>query len=194
MQQSWKGFTRSALSPNAFKRMKKLELKIPPVGVAIVFVVLSWGCSRWIPWGAAMLVGLGWVGKTAIVVGSLVAVAGIIPFRRARTSVDPFNPQKSTTLVRTGIYSLTRNPMYLGMGLVVLGSAVHFGSFPGLLISFLFFPWMTRFQIAPEERVLTSLFGRAFELYRRDVDRKSTRMNSSHITISYAVFCLKKKD
>src|SRR3989454_7638092 len=31
------------------------------------------------------------------------------------------------------------------------------------------------------------------EAHRREVDRKSTRLNSSHLVISYAVFCLKKK-
>jgi len=118
-----------------------------------------------------MLLGLGWVGKIAIMIGLLVAVAGIIPFRRAGTSVDPFNPEKSTTLVRTGIYAFTRNPMYLGMGLAVVGLAVLLGSLPGLIVTLLYFPWMTRFQIAPEERVLASLFGQEFEQYRREVRR-----------------------
>jgi len=118
-----------------------------------------------------MLAGLGWVGNVAIVVGSLIVAAGIIHFRRARTSVDPFNPEKSTTLVRNGIYAFTRNPMYLGMGLAIVGLAGLFGSLPGLVVTLLYFPWMTRFQIAPEERVLASLFGQPFETYCKNVRR-----------------------
>src|SRR2546429_9156321 len=57
------------------------------------------------------------------------------------------------------------------------------------------FPYTTLFRSPLEERVLQALVPAALYDYlsQRAGDRKSTRLNSSHGYISYAVFCLKKK-
>ena len=79
-------------------------------------------------------------------------------FRKAKTTVNPTKPYASS-LVTWGVYAISRNPMYLGGLTMLLGWAI-FLSNP---LAFLFLPvyvlYLNRFQIAPEERVLTSLFG-----------------------------------
>jgi protein-S-isoprenylcysteine O-methyltransferase Ste14 len=100
-----------------------------------------------------------------------VAIGGVMSFRRARTTVNPLKPETSAALVSTGVYSYTRNPMYLGMLLVLFAWAVYLSSIWSLLGPLLFALYITRFQILPEERVLAGLFGAAFAAYKKRVRR-----------------------
>ena len=105
------------------------------------------------------------------VLGALVVVSGVFAFRRAGTTVDPTRPQAASSLVNTGIYRFSRNPMYLGMLLGLLGWAAWLTS---LLAAFLvvgFVGYMNRFQIAPEERTLAAKFGAEFSAYKSRVRR-----------------------
>ena len=101
----------------------------------------------------------------------MVVVLGAIAFRRAGTTVNPLHPENASALVVRGIYRLTRNPMYLGMLILLVGWAVLLANF----IPWIFLPgfvlYMNRFQIGPEERMLASMFGNDFTLYRSRVRR-----------------------
>jgi protein-S-isoprenylcysteine O-methyltransferase Ste14 len=105
------------------------------------------------------------------VLGAAVALGGVLSFRRAHTTVNPLKPETSAALVSTGVYSFTRNPMYLGMALVLLAWAVYLSSAWSLLGPLLFALYITRFQIVPEERALEGLFGESFAAYRKRVRR-----------------------
>jgi protein-S-isoprenylcysteine O-methyltransferase Ste14 len=110
----------------------------------------------------------------AVVMGAIgvaVAIAGVMSFRRARTTVSPLKPETSAALVSTGVYSLTRNPMYLGMVLALFAWAVYLSSIWSLLGPVLFVLYITRFQIVPEERMLDRLFGASFAAYKKRVRR-----------------------
>jgi len=100
-----------------------------------------------------------------------VAVAGVLEFRRARTTVNPTTPQAATSMVRSGIYRHTRNPMYLGMLLVLAAWAAWLANPAALAVLPAFFLYMNRFQIEPEERILAGLFAGEFDAYRRSVRR-----------------------
>jgi len=104
-------------------------------------------------------------------VGVAVALGGVASFRRARTTVNPLKPETTAALVATGVYSFTRNPMYLGMVLVLLAWAVFLASVLSLAGPARFALYITRFQIVPEERVLADLFGESFAAYKRRVRR-----------------------
>lgn len=148
-----------------------LELKIPPLLVTLLFACVMTIVAFATP---SLSVGgafLWWAGAIVIVAGVAVCAAGVRAFRRARTTTDPTKPGKASSLVRGGIYRWTRNPMYLGFLLVLLGLALLLGSWIALLIALLFIPYMNRFQIAPEERALATLFGGDFDAFRRDVRR-----------------------
>ena len=107
----------------------------------------------------------------SVVAGVCVAMLGVASFRRARTTLNPLKPEKSSALVMSGIYRYTRNPMYLGLLLALLGWAFFLSN----ALAFLFLPafilYMNRFQIAPEERVLVSVFGQEFTAYLSKVRR-----------------------
>lgn len=97
--------------------------------------------------------------------------AGSVAFRRARTTVDPLSPGRATVLVERGVYRWTRNPMHLGMALVLLGVALDRASVPGLLLVGVSCAYVTRFQIVPEERALLGIFGEPYEAHLRRVRR-----------------------
>jgi protein-S-isoprenylcysteine O-methyltransferase Ste14 len=151
--------------------MRGLELKIPPPAVALITALLMWLVSRAIPaldfgFPARRVFAIG-----LAAIGVATAISGVITFRRARTTVNPLKPESASSLVNWGVYTLTRNPMYLGLLLVLTGWAI-FLSNP---LAFLFLPvfvlYINRFQIAPEERALTSLFRQDFVAYQSRVRR-----------------------
>lgn len=148
--------------------MDALELKVPPVAVGGLIAALAWGMDRWgldafERWNGVVLI--------LAVAGFAIAIAGVVAFRRAQTTVDPFSPDKATSLVTSGVYAWSRNPMYFGMLLVLLGWAVFLADGLAVAVTLLFIPWMNRFQIGPEERVMRAKFGEAFEAWAGQVRR-----------------------
>jgi protein-S-isoprenylcysteine O-methyltransferase Ste14 len=106
-----------------------------------------------------------WLAVVLISAGFVTGISGVVIFRKAKTTIDPTKPHASS-LVMWGVYAISRNPMYLGGLIMLLGWAI-FLSNP---LAFLFLPiyvlYLNRFQIAPEERVLTSLFGETYVAYQ----------------------------
>ena len=151
--------------------MPSLELKIPPPAVALVVGLAMGWVSRY---GVLEGVPLAWrVGAALVVaaVGAAFDVAGILAFRRAKTTVNPMKPEKSAALVSTGVFRITRNPMYVGMVFILLAWAVYLASPWALFGPLAFAAYITRFQIKPEERVLAARFGDEFAGYQARVRR-----------------------
>ncbi|MDB5943181.1 MAG: protein-S-isoprenylcysteine methyltransferase [Ramlibacter sp.] len=149
--------------------MNSLELRIPPPVVALFFALLMWLASLpfALPIPFAYRVG---VAIALVIVGLGLRVSGMVSFRRARTTMNPVRPG-ATSLVRSGVYRLTRNPMYLGWTLKLLGWAMFLASPLALLLVPLFMLYIRRFQIEPEERVLSSLFVGEYSQYSEKVRR-----------------------
>ena len=151
--------------------MRALELKVPPPIVAVLVGAAMWVVARLLP--AAPLPDQLRFTFTAVCAGFgvMVALLGVWAFRRAKTTVNPVNPEKASSVVTSGIYGYTRNPMYLGLTSVLAGWAVWL-SVPWVFFGpVAFVLYMTRFQIAPEERVMSSKFGRNYDEYRKRVRR-----------------------
>lgn len=151
--------------------MKNLELKIPPAVVFLICIGLIWEVNRW-----TFIEGLSFKTGTGIiililVIGCLVGVLGIIEFRRKSTSANPHKPENASTLVTSGIYTFSRNPMYTALLIVLCAAAFKWGSLAGFLILPLFISYMTQFQIKPEETVLEQKFGEDFVEYKTHVRR-----------------------
>jgi len=106
-----------------------------------------------------------------LISGALVLVSGIFAFGLARTTVDPLNPEKASTLVVTGIYRWSRNPMYLGILVILCGWGVLLGSFFNLILLAGFVWFINNYQIKPEEQALLALFGDDFQAYMQQVRR-----------------------
>ena len=106
-----------------------------------------------------------------VFIGIATAGTGVFSFSRAKTTVNPMKPDTSSALVVSGIYRLTRNPMYLGILLLLIGWGIFLSNALAFLVLPGFVLYMNRFQIEPEERALTRLFGQAFVTYRSQVRR-----------------------
>lgn len=151
--------------------MASLELKIPPLLVVAIIAGLM-ALTAWLipmgPWHFTDATGLA---LGLFIAGLLIALAGVIGFRRARTTVNPMQPETSRVLVQTGIYRFTRNPMYLGFLLMLAGYGVWLANLPALVWLIGYVLYLTQFQIIPEERWLTQKFGDEFLRYRQHVRR-----------------------
>ena len=95
---------------------------------------------------------------------------GLLAFFRSQTTINPLRPAKASALVTGGIYRITRNPMYVGLAFLLTGWAAWLGSLWPFLGPALFVAYITRFQIAPEERILRRKFGE-FDAYAARVRR-----------------------
>lgn len=153
-------------------RVDALETKIPPVLQMILAAAVTWGLSRidapvgFLDNGPTQLGAL----ALGLIAGGLLldAVGG---FLTAKTSVDPHRPDKASELVSGGVYRFTRNPMYLGMALVVVGVALWLGTVVGMIGPALLVASLTRLQIVPEERYLEAAFGDDYRAFRTRVRR-----------------------
>ena len=151
--------------------MHALELKIPPPVAALLIAAAMWGLSLVTP-SAAVPTLIRLVATIAIALaGVATGISGVAAFRRAKTTANPLKPETASALVISGVYRLTRNPMYVGLALVLLAWAVLLSSAWTLLGPLVFILYMTRFQIMPEERVLSSIFGAAYSAYQTKVRR-----------------------
>ncbi|NNC69291.1 MAG: isoprenylcysteine carboxylmethyltransferase family protein [Flavobacteriaceae bacterium] len=106
-----------------------------------------------------------------LLIGVILGILAIYSFRKAQTTVDPLSPEKATSLVKSGIYKYSRNPMYLALLFVLLAFLVRLGNLYNLIVIVLYIVFITEFQIKPEEKALTSLFGKHYLKYKMEVRR-----------------------
>ena len=151
--------------------MRVLELKLPPLAVGALLAALIWLVSWLVPGFNFLYPGRQFLALTLAIAGAMIIVLGVVSFRRAKTTVNPMKPESSSSLVISGIYKLSRNPMYLGFLLVLVGWAVFLSN----ALAFVFVPafifYMNRFQIDPEEKALAGKFGQEFVDYKSRVRR-----------------------
>jgi protein-S-isoprenylcysteine O-methyltransferase Ste14 len=148
-----------------------MKNKIPPPILLLITGVIMWAVSQSefaypvsIPYPLALAISLAAIGIV------IAAIAGR-QFGIAQTTVNPLSPEKATSLVSTGIFGLSRNPMYVGLLLMSLGWAVWLGSLTNIVVIALFVFVITSLQIKPEEKAMRSLFGDDYEDYCRRVRR-----------------------
>jgi protein-S-isoprenylcysteine O-methyltransferase Ste14 len=148
-----------------------LELKIPPVAVFFIFAAIMWLLEIAVPTAGVSFPAKKPIAAGAAAVGGVFAGAGILSFLRVRTTLDPRAPGKAASLVTTGVYAITRNPMYLSLLFLLAGWAVYLSNFAALVALPFFVVYLNQFQILPEERALASLFGIEFQAYCNRVRR-----------------------
>jgi protein-S-isoprenylcysteine O-methyltransferase Ste14 len=151
--------------------MSSLELRIPPVVLTLAFGVVMWLLARFAPSFNFDFQGNGWIALALVAAGVFVIARGIAEFNRASTTVNPTQPETSSTIVTSGIYRWSRNPMYAGFLLILASWAVQLASIAAGLLLPAFMLYMNRFQIQPEERALTGKFGAEYLAYRQRVRR-----------------------
>jgi protein-S-isoprenylcysteine O-methyltransferase Ste14 len=148
-----------------------LQLRIPPLVVVGLAGGLGWITTRIVPTLNFEFSGRAELAATFGLLGVACSVLGVLSFRFARTTVNPMTPDATTALVVSGIYRVTRNPMYLGFLLLLVAEMVWLANPVAFLVAPAFVLYLDRFQIAPEEIALRSRFGAEFDAYAANVRR-----------------------
>ncbi len=94
-------------------------------------------------------------------------IAAFLSFKKQKTTVNPLQPEMASSLVISGVFKYSRNPMYLGLSLILLSVAIQFNFVGGILIVFVFIAFIAKFQIIPEEIAMEKLFGEEFIRYKK---------------------------
>jgi protein-S-isoprenylcysteine O-methyltransferase Ste14 len=151
------------------------DLKVPPLLVWLFFAGGMFGVaysapdlSFSLPAKSARALGLGFV-----VLGGAIALAGVAAFRAKRTTANPLNPGAASSIVSSGIYRFTRNPMYMYLGFffALAGWALFLSNIGAVLLLPGFVVYLTQFQIKPEERTLLEKFCPEYARYMTQVRR-----------------------
>ncbi|HHF2970663.1 TPA: isoprenylcysteine carboxylmethyltransferase family protein [Vibrio diabolicus] len=151
--------------------MRKLELKVPPVAVFLLVILLMYGLTVLVP---SLNISVPFV---EVVVGGLtllssyMGIAGVYEFHKVKTTVNPVKPDTASSVVRTGVFSFSRNPMYMALLLLIIAIGLWWQHLSVVLCSVVFVSYMNRFQIKPEERILERLFGEEYVDYKNHVRR-----------------------
>ena len=106
-----------------------------------------------------------------MIAGLIVLLIAISAFIKFKTTINPLKPEQASSLVMTGIFKFSRNPMYLGMLLLILSLWIKTGAILGFIFVPGFIAYMNYFQILPEERAMTALFSGKYEVYCQQVRR-----------------------
>ncbi len=151
--------------------MHALESKVPPVAAAFFIGLLMWLISWAVPGFEFVFPWRDPAAASLAIAGAVVSCLGVLSFKRAGTTVNPTRPNASSSLVASGVYALSRNPMYLGFLLILAAWAIFLSNALAFLLLPAFAIFMNRFQIEPEERALTAIFGQEFAAYKSRVRR-----------------------
>lgn len=148
-----------------------MSLKIPPVVQFIFFASLSWILKAHFPVFTLNHVILDYFAAGLALAGFLIIIISVAAFLRVKTTVNPIKPDSANTLVASGIFRYSRNPMYLGLLLLLLSFAVYLGDIVAFVPAALFVVFITEFQIKPEEQALREKFGTQYDEYSKRVRR-----------------------
>ncbi|MFT4630923.1 MAG: protein-S-isoprenylcysteine O-methyltransferase Ste14 [Arenicella sp.] len=151
--------------------MHKLENRIPPPIVLLICLIIM-----------PLLAEIGSVSSfdfelrlalasLLVLLGLGIMLTGVVQFSKAKTTIDPLNPEKAEQLVVDGVFSLSRNPMYLGMAIIAVAWTIYLANPWSILGVIAFVLFINRFQITPEERAMDSLFGVQYAQYKASVRR-----------------------
>jgi len=151
--------------------MPSLEHKIPPPVIGALVAAAMWSVSALGP--QFPIAGGPKYAAVAIlaVAGVAFDLLGLLAFRAFRTTVNPLKPERASAMVTSGVYRVSRNPMYVGMVLLLLAWAVNLSALLPFAGPPIFVLYITRFQIRSEERVLKGIFGEEYSAYAARVRR-----------------------
>ena len=146
-----------------------MKTKIPPPIITLICIVLNYLSTYLI--NPIKFPNTEIISGLIFLLGLFTAIFAILLFKKDKTTVNPIDPEETTTLVTTGIFSITRNPMYLGLFFLISSTVLFFGSWLGIIILVIFVWYINKFQIIPEEQAMEKLFGKKYNEYKKNVRR-----------------------
>ena len=148
-----------------------MSIRVPPIVQVLLCASLGWGLAIWFP---NLRFGGSWSPMVALVlfiVGMTLLAFALASFFQAKTTANPIDVSRAETLVTSGLFRISRNPMYLGMLLILIGGVFWIGNWSAFLAPAIFFWVMTELQIKPEERALKEKFGDSYIAYCKRTPR-----------------------
>ena len=139
-------------------------LKIPPPILVLILVISNYFSSKKID-----LINLPNQTLLSIImlfIGILILIIPVFNFVKSKTTIDPIKFKKVNNLVTSGIYKYSRNPMYLGLLMVIISTSIFYLNIFSIITPFIFYFWMNRFQIKREENFLAEKFGQKYISYK----------------------------
>lgn len=151
--------------------MSHLQLKIPPPVYLLVFIGAMWLTALYLP--GITLIKSPWnlIGGILVLAALTVDFWSLGLFFRAHTTFNPIHPERTSHLVTDGPYRYTRNPMYVGMLVILTGWGIYLAVLTPFLLLPIFVWVMTVQQIMPEESYLDAKFGECYRTYKQQVPR-----------------------
>jgi protein-S-isoprenylcysteine O-methyltransferase Ste14 len=146
-----------------------LKNKIPPPIVTLIFAALIYFSSEWSP--SIVFLGQNLISLFLMTVGFIVLLIAISAFIKLKTTINPLKPEAASSLVTTGIFRISRNPMYLGMLLLIISLWIKTGAVLGFILVAGFIAYLNYFQILPEEQAMKGLFSDKYKTYCQQVRR-----------------------
>ena len=143
--------------------------KIPPPLVVLILVISTFFSSKKIDLIHIPLQSL--ISIFILSIGILILLNPVLKFKKSKTTINPIKFNKVNKLVTSGIYKYSRNPMYLGLLMIVISSSIFYLNIFSILTPLFFYLWINRFQIKREEVFLTEKFGEDYLSYKKKTRR-----------------------
>ena len=142
-----------------------MKLKIPPALIFAFTALCMYLLASFLPVGYFDFFGRSYLMWTLLMIATVVGLVSLIQFFRTKTSIDPLDPNRASSLVTSGVYAISRNPMYLALLLILLAWGLWLGNAFNTLLAAGFVAVMNRYQISREEAVLLQKFGKEYSQY-----------------------------
>ena len=144
-------------------------IKIPPPVLVLILVSSNYFSSKKID--LIHLPNQDLISIIILLIGILILINPIFKFIKSKTTIDPIKFKKVNKLIISGIYKYSRNPMYLGLLMIVISTSIFFLNIFSITTPLLFYCWINRFQIKREEIFLTEKFGEEYMSYKTKTRR-----------------------
>jgi protein-S-isoprenylcysteine O-methyltransferase Ste14 len=178
--ESGASYPREVLVSYAADRARVIRSsRVPPPLWMFIFAASMWALNRYYP--GLTVIPQTWreCARFVLIASAITPAVAFYQFHRAHTTFNPLRPETASALVTSGVFAWTRNPMYLGLFLLLLGWAVKLGTLSPFAGPLLFLPLIQYVQIRPEEQALRLRFGSDYDRYCRRVNRWWGRIRRS---------------
>jgi protein-S-isoprenylcysteine O-methyltransferase Ste14 len=145
------------------------NVRIAPPVLALLHIIAAYLLAWFLPLPFIVPSIVKYIGFALVVIGFLLGLGAVLAFRRARTTLDPYHPVSS--IVTSGVYGFSRNPIYLGFVLMVIGIPLSSGTYWGIILAPIFIMLCNRLVIEHEEAYLAKKFGTTYTDYTSRVRR-----------------------
>ena len=151
-----------------FVNIIQMKTLIPPPIVTIVFLFVIFFTKDIFRFSIELPTLLGYI---TIVAGLIIIFVAAKQFKAVNTTINPTKPETASVLVSNGVFSYSRNPMYLGMLIIIIGFSIIHNLIAIIVFMPLWIIYMINFQIIPEEEAMKILFKEEFLNYSKKTRR-----------------------